>query len=187
MPFIDLYVISESSRCWQNGLWKGNQGSFYFSRKFYFHIENANYLVIELIGVAFLIRKYRSMRFLYCQSRWERRGRNSRAMIASTRLYAPRKAHRACTVLRRGFPSRRSGNWENEKLSEDTQTRAFSLRFRARGIEGARLSKRREKQHLHKKCEIVTRANLRRSSIATSDSQVTLLMNWTSRNLRSNQ
>lgn len=59
-----------------------------------------------------------------------------------------------------------------KKLSEDTQTRAFSLHFRARGIEGARLSERREKQHLHKKCEIVARVNLRRSSIATSDPQV---------------
>ena len=55
----------------------------------------------------------------------------------------------------------------------------FSLRSRARGIEGARLSERREKQHLCKKCEIVTRANLRRSSIATSGSQVMMLTNWT--------
>lgn len=46
---------------------------------------------------------------------------------------------------------------------------------RARGIEGARLSERREEHHLRKKREIVARANLLCSGIAATESQVTLL------------
>ncbi|KAH0947632.1 hypothetical protein HN011_008031 [Eciton burchellii] len=43
--------------------------------------------------------------------------------------------------------------------------------FRARGIESASLSERRQEQHLRKKREIIARANLLRSGIATSESQ----------------
>jgi len=56
-----------------------------------------------------------------------------------------------------------------------TRSDFASFRCRARGIEGASLSERRQEQHLRKKREILARADLLRSGIATSGSQVTFL------------
>lgn len=65
---------------------------------------------------------------------------------------------------------------ETKDSSFESPSIARTLRSRARGIQGARLPERRQKRHLRESSEILGRDHLRRSGIASPDSQVILLL-----------